>query len=188
MFVWIVGAAGLGAAFLARAFVRRTRIYKALFGAAHVVEVADALARMKRAALVQVDGEPPTSLDDGRLFVSSAGLAVAYTVRKHDGHFIHHVSVALAGTFTGFAVGGAYVLLAVDLFAWPLDAAVFEIPSSSVHHAEVVLDPAAHHAVADAPVARIGAGNAEARIEAALEARARVEWRRPAWGDQSPSS
>ena len=102
------------------------------------------------------DAELPKPPDDPRIFVSTEGLAIVYTVRQQKQQFVHHCSVSVAGGYTAHAVGGAFVAFMTKLVGLPWDKMSYEIGTSTVHHGELVVGPDEHEAIASQNVTRFG--------------------------------
>lgn len=172
--VWLVLLGVVIVAFVAM----RLRRYARFFSDEHWLEVARGLGPVKQAALERVirdgEGEPRVQENDPRAFVSSAGLAIVYTVSEGAGGYVHHWSVGAVSGPTAHALGGAFVLFVAKLLGFSPSDLRCEVAPSTVHHAEVVLDAAQHAALAAAPAREVSREElAELRREI-LEARLRV--------------
>ncbi len=86
----------------------RGGFYKRVFADEHFLEVARALPRVKAAAVggVYEADEPMESPENNpRVLVTSAGLILAYTVRREDDRYVHHYSVSAGGGVTAHSLG-----------------------------------------------------------------------------------
>jgi hypothetical protein len=138
------------------------KFYGRLFANAHFFELANAARTMKQAALEQPvtdDAATRRLPHDPRALMTRAGLAVIYTVRKHDELFIHHYSVSLPGHVTTRAVGGRFISAFGMLIGLPLDKTSFGVARSTVHHADAELSQAEHDQVAETAVPEISEAN-----------------------------
>src|SRR5262249_45910610 len=147
---------------LALVVVSRAKTYRRLFGDDHFLEIAKAAARLKAAGveqLTQTDSDLPSSSDDPRILLTSAGLAIVYTVRQEEAAFRHHCSVGVQRGITANAVGGTFLMYVARLLGLPIERMQFEIGKSTVHHGEVVLDAAQHEALVSARVPPVTASN-----------------------------
>jgi hypothetical protein len=168
------------------AIVPRARMYGRLFGDQHFIEIARRLASIKTAALANVtsgDEAPRSPADDPRVLVTVERLVVVYTVKQRDAAFVHHCSVSVAGSATAHAVGSTFLVFVVKVLGLPIDKMIFEFGDTTVHHAETVLDGAAHAALAAAPTVAVTATNVGEIRREVMEARDRVRW-----GGTTPSA
>jgi hypothetical protein len=175
---WIIG--GLMIAVVTAFFVSRARSYGRLFANEHFIEIGRGASGLKVAAVanvIQSDSDQPRSPNDPRILTTSAGLAIVYTVRKHQSDFVHHCSVSMRGGYTANAVGGTFVVFVMKLVGMPVERAGFEIGASTVHHGEVTLDQAEHDDLVTAPTPDISASNVAEFRRAALEARNGIDWK-----------
>ena len=120
----------------------------------------------------------PSSFDDPRIFVSSAGLVIIYTVRKQKELFVHHCSVSVAGGYTAHAVGAAFLAFATKLVGLPWDKMSYEIGESTVHHGELVVGPEEHDVLEARSVPAASLENVKANRRASVEAKNAFPWRR----------
>src|SRR5688572_9042641 len=98
MWGWI--CATLAVVALVAWVVSRSRFYGRVFAADHILDFVRGVAKAKAAALARVvhsEEDHVRSPEDPRVFVSSAGLALIYTVGTVEGRFIHHYSISVAG-------------------------------------------------------------------------------------------
>jgi hypothetical protein len=179
MLGWIVG--GVVVVAVVGVIAKRSALYRRLFSDEHFAEVARAAASLKAGALERVlvsDLDGPRSPADPRVFVSSAGLAIVYTVRQLDGGFVHHCSVSLAGSPTAHALGATFLLFVTRFIGLDWDGMGFEVGRSTVHHGEIMLTPPQHDTFAKQAVAEPSRENVSACRVAADAKRAGVAWRR----------
>jgi hypothetical protein len=134
-----IAIAGLVWWILSRAFQ-----YHRLFADRHFMQVAQAIAALKQAALrdiVGTAGGDIRSPDDPRTLRTSAGLALVYTVSiRTPGAYVHHASVSLPGGVTAHAVGETFILLWARMLGVAHERLALGVSSATVHHAEFVLD------------------------------------------------
>jgi hypothetical protein len=143
MWGWV--CAGLLVAALVGWIFLRSRAYRRLFADEHFLEVAQAVARLKVAALgkvIALGSDEALSPTDPRALVTSSGLALFYTVRRDDERFVHHYSVSVAGGYTSRVVGEMFTLFIARLLGVPFEALTLEVGRSAVHHAEFHLSTA----------------------------------------------
>jgi hypothetical protein len=134
---WI--CAGVAVAALIGWIVFRGAAYRRLFADDHLLEVARGVTRIKAAALDKViatDEDEVRSPADPRVVVTSAGLALLYTVRRVEDRFVHHYSVSVAGGYTAHAVGETFVLFVARRLGVPSESLSLGVGRSTVHHAE----------------------------------------------------
>jgi hypothetical protein len=171
MLGWVLGGlAVVGAAVL----FFRGRMYRRLFSNEHFIEIGHCVAGLKAAALeratdAMADGKWDPS--DPRMLVTSAGLAIAYTVHANDPEFIHHCSVGVSGDFTAHGAGATFVAFVMNLVGLPMDKARFQVGESTVHHAEATLGAEEHEKVARASVPEVSGANVVEFRRAALAMR-----------------
>ena len=130
-----------------------TRInrYKSLFAPAHFVELAQALQKVKAAALMQISTEgeerPPLS-DDARVLRTTPDLALLYTVALRGEEYVHHYSISLAGRYTPSAVGETFTLYVAQRMGVDLHKVTLRVSEANVFHTEFVLTPTEQEAFA----------------------------------------
>jgi hypothetical protein len=138
--IWIIIAVAGLVSLIVIVFVSSGSLYKRIFAPEHYVEFAQSMSVAKARGCDQINEAPGNQpIDDPRVFVTTAGVTVMYTVDAEDGEYIHHYSISIAGRYTPAAVGRTctvYVarLLCID----PADLRV-GISQASVHHAEFTL-------------------------------------------------
>jgi hypothetical protein len=121
------------------------------------------------------------------MLVTSAGLAIAYTVHKNDLEFIHHCSVGVSGDITAHGAGATFVAFVINLVRLPIHKARFQVAESTVHHAEATLSAAEHEEVARASVPEVSGANVVEFRRAALATRDTIAWT-PLRASPRPSS
>jgi hypothetical protein len=181
VFVWF--GLGLVVAVLTAMLVSRGRAYRRLFADEHFLEIARAAHGLKAAAIaepIDVHGAPPNVPGDARFLLTTAGLAVVYTVVKEEQAFIHHLSVSNSNGITANAVGATFVAYVARLVGLPLSKMTFEVGVSTVHHGEVRLDAAEHEALGALPIPEVSPANVAELWRAAMGARSQMSWKRPA--------
>ena len=119
-------------------------VYKAIFSPEHYVEFAQRLAKSKQAACNMIGNleETESPLDDPRMFLTSAGMAVMYSVDSAEGDagYVHHLSLSIAGRRTPAAVGRSYLLYISRLLGIEPDRMQFGVSPMTVHHCEFLLN------------------------------------------------
>ena len=175
---WIL----LGTVLAIVAFVlSRIRTYRRLFADEHFLEIARVAHRMKLAAHANVmlsDAELPKPPDDPRIFVTTEGIAIVYTVRQQKQQFVHHCSVSFAGGYTAHAIGGSFLAFVTKLVGLPWDKMSYEIGTSTVHHGELVVGPEEHEAIAAQSVPTASLENVKTNRRASIEAKSHFAWHR----------
>jgi hypothetical protein len=180
MLGWVLGAV---AVLLVAIFVwgvwSRTRMYRRLFSDRHFLELAGAAVALQQAGLDRpiTDSDQIKSQSDPRCLLTSAGLAVVYTVSTNDSEITHHCSVSLAAGPTARAVGEIFLLLMTKLLGLPIDKLRVHIGSSTVHHALAILTLSEHARLASAPAFELTADNLEHVRREIHDLRANPEWR-----------
>jgi hypothetical protein len=172
---------GVGVIVVVLWLASRARRFAALFGDPHLLEIGRGLARVKAAALTQVmhdERDGPTAGDDPRVLSTSAGLAVVYTVSERGQRFVHHCSISVIGGPTAHAVGATFVMFVTKLLGLAQPELQCHVAPSTVHHAQLEVDPARHAELAALPIPELTPPALEALRREALEARGRVSWRR----------
>ena len=89
------------------------RKYVPLFKDGHLFgEIPSCLAALKHEAFTRA-GQPLTIPNDSRLFLTSAGLAIIYTVEERPQGLVNQISMSYSGTPIAFAFGGhcGYLIL-----------------------------------------------------------------------------
>ena len=152
--------------------------YRPIFADKHFTEMARTVAQVKAAALEHGD-DPYRPADDPRAQVTTAGLALVYTINQRDDRFIHHYSVSIPGRVTPHAVGEQFILFVARLLGVPFDIlALSRFESSTVHHAEFRLSQAEQLAFARQPVPEVTKVEIAAFLTEFHEARKNLRWTR----------
>lgn len=172
----------LGGAILVFWLRKRAGKYERMLAPAHVVEVAEGIAALKRAALEGIDQHPEAIsevLSDPRLLRTSAGLRFLYDIHTHEtSRFIHHVSVSVIGGSTPGAIGQRFILLWALVLNIPLERLTLEHTSTTIHHAEMLLTAQEQQAFVAAPVREVTTENVEALLGEVESLRERSRWNR----------
>jgi hypothetical protein len=172
--------AGIAASLAALALlvlVFRGRGYARLLSDAHVLELARASRALKEAALARADlPDAPTSHDDPRVWVSSAGAAIVYTIHAHAERCVHHCSVAVVNGPTPHAIGGPLLLIIARVVGLDLERAQLRIGATGMHHLQLALAPDEHARLAAQPAEQVD--HARRWLRAALSTRDRLKWQR----------
>jgi len=174
---------GVGVVLVLLWLAARARRFAALFGDPHLLEIGRGLARVKAAALARVmhdERDGPTTADDPRVLSTSAGLAIVYTVSERGTDFVHHCSISVIGGPTAHAVGGAFLMFVARLLGLSQSELQCHVAPSTVHHAQLSVDPARHAELAALPLPELTPAALEGLRREALEARSRVTWQRSA--------
>ena len=180
--MWIgIAVAGVIGSVLLWLFVRSSK-YKAIFADEHFLEIAAELPPIKQHAYAMADDAPdrskPPTDDDPRMFVSSQGLIVMYTIGLEEGEYEQHVSVSLDTGYTAGAVGEMFTHWLLYLLSVDLDHCVFVISPSRVHFASWRVEPEALEQLAAAPVLEPTADDVARFREHWREAREKVQCNR----------
>ena len=176
---WV--CAGVAVAALVGWVVFRGAVYRRLFGDGHFLEVARGVGRVKAAALDKViasDEDEVRSPADPRALVTSAGLALLYTVRRVEDRFVHHYSVSVAGGYTAHAVGETFVLFVAKLLGVPFESLALGVGRSTVHHAEFQLSAGEQSEFTGRPVPEVSPAEVTAFRGEWVEARKHLRWQR----------
>jgi hypothetical protein len=176
---WV--CAGLLVALVVAWVVYRAAVYRRLFADEHFLEVARGLGRVKTSALDKLLGaeeDEVTSRTDPRVLLTSAGLALLYTVRQAEGGFVHHYSVSVAGGYTAHAVGETFVLFVAKLLGVPFGSLALGVGRSTVHHAEFRLSAAEQSEFAARPVPEVSPAEVTAFRQEWADAARHLRWQR----------
>ncbi|MRG95265.1 hypothetical protein [Polyangium spumosum] len=133
MLKWLL--VGLVVFLIYRLVLKRPR-YDRLFSPDHLMELSRGLGRAKEAALGRVGKGPPADpFAEGNAFVTSADIAVVYTVAKagEDGHE-HHVSLSHRGGPFARAAAGFLAAAIRRLLGVAEAPGVLAVSSSGVYH------------------------------------------------------
>lgn len=111
--------------------------YDRLFSPDHLMEISRGLGRAKEAALAGAGrGSPADPFAEGNAFLTSADIAVVYTVAKadeKDGHE-HHVSLSYRGGAFARAAGGFLAAAILRLLGVEEKPCVLAVSNSGVYH------------------------------------------------------
>lgn len=138
--IWIIIGAAIVLVMIVFWIVSKGGIYRRIFAAEHFVEFANSLAAATAAGCDKINeppGNPPTK--DPRVFVTSAGLAVMYTVGRENGNYEHHFSISIAGRYTPHAVGGTFTVYVARLLGVDLADLHVGISQGNVYHSAFTL-------------------------------------------------
>ena len=127
-----------------RFVLSRRRIYKPLFEHRHYEEVAAELARLRGAALSAVTLESDESAAPPPGVLTTAGLALSYSISEDEDRFIHHIAISLPGHVTPHAVGDRFAFYVANRLGIPFDQVGLGASPSTVHHMEFQLDRSEH--------------------------------------------
>jgi len=179
--VWSWACPAVAIVFFVAWIASRSSVYTRLFADEHFLEVSRGVRQIKGAALdnlIASDRTEPNSPDDPRAVVTTAGLALLYTVRRVEGCFVHHYSVSVAEGYTAHAVGEMFVLFVAKLMGVPFASLALGVGRSTVHHAEFVLSSDEQIQLEQRPVLQVSLAEITAFRAEWLEARKHVEWQR----------
>ncbi|MDI1429297.1 hypothetical protein [Polyangium sorediatum] len=134
MLKWLI--LGLVVFLIYRLAMKRPR-YDRLFSPDHLMELSHGLGRAKEAALAGVGLAPPADpFAAGNAFITSADIAIAYTVAREgeeDGHE-HHVSMSYRGGAFARAAGGFLAAAILRLLGVEEKPNVLAVSNSGVYH------------------------------------------------------
>jgi hypothetical protein len=166
---WIgIGAALALVGVLATLVASSVQRIRRLLDPEHLRWVLRSVVDQRQAALARL-AFPVSDPSDPRLALSPAGLALAYTIERRDGVWVHHLSLSAAGRPVAAAIGGA-------LCTWlaratgAAGARWWRMPSG-VHHMHFELDDAAHEALVGRAVEIPSADALREQLAAAMAAR-----------------
>lgn len=139
--LWLVMVVGILLIFGFWLLSSSARHYKNIFDAPHLIEFAEGVVRVRQGALEHEtkDGEEKPFIEsDPRVFVSSRGVALTYTISAESENgersFEHHFAISQAGRPTTHALGeffSLYVAILLNLEGSPAAAFSSHI---GVHH------------------------------------------------------
>jgi hypothetical protein len=175
---WICGSAAVLAVVLV--IWRLDRRYNAIFANEHFIEFARGVAGVKAAAyaeMLDLSEVRPLPPGDHRVFLSSAGIALVYTISPRNARFDHHFSVSFAGWYTPKAVGESFVLLTAKALGVPYHRLDLGVGGSTAHHADLQLSEEEHEAMRHRPVPELSLADVEAFRKEWTNARPTLEWR-----------
>ncbi len=131
--------------------IRRGRIYRPLFTPEHYDEVAGLLVALRESALDELKvGATPDS--DPPALVSSAGLALSYSIAPKGELFVHHLAISLPAHITPHAVGDRFALFLANRLGVPTDQVRLGASQSTVHHMEFDVDGKKNNQLATRPI------------------------------------
>jgi hypothetical protein len=153
------------------------RAYGRIFSDDHFIEMGRAIDELKKAAIDQpiTSGDVPKP-GDPRVYVTSVGIVLMYTIHIGKNEVTHHCSASVAGALTTHSLGSTLIAYVVGLLGFPFEHTRFAWSAASVHHAEATLQPSEHEAFAASPVRAVSRANVAALRRAALEARSKMKW------------
>lgn len=128
------------------------RIYRPLFAPEHFEEVAQLLVTLRESALEELDAGPSSLDSNPPAAVTSAGLALSYTIERHGDHFIHHLAISLPGHTTPHAVGDRFALFVANRLGVSTDRVSLGAARSTVRHMEFDVDENEHRDLAVHPI------------------------------------
>ena len=111
------------------------RRYGPLFQDSHFLELASVVGTLKEGALA-ARGRPMESIDDPRVFVTSAGLLVAYTAEELPDAtaLLCHISLSHRTGYLPWAAGGRFVYQMLRQLGIPVGDAAFAHSEAGVVH------------------------------------------------------
>jgi hypothetical protein len=132
--------------FLLYRWIIRVPRYGRLFSPEHLREVAGGLERALPVALEYVGKPPPSDpFAAGSAFMTSADIAVFYTIAKSDGGgFEHHLSMSYKGGSFARAAGGFLGAAMGRLLRVPSQKGVLALSTSGVYHYLAPLSASEH--------------------------------------------
>ncbi|WP_438013783.1 hypothetical protein WMF18_22925 [Sorangium sp. So ce315] len=122
--------------FLVYRFAMKRPRHDRLFSPDHLIELSRGLGRAKSTALGRVGGGPPADpFAEGHAFITSADIAVVYTVAQagEDGHE-HHVSLSFRGGALARAAAGFLAAAICRLLGLGETQRVLAVSNSGVYH------------------------------------------------------
>jgi len=140
--------------FLLYKWIRGRPRYARIFGPEHLLELRRGLAGAKTAALARAGDKPPADpFADGSAFLTSADIAVFYTIAKAPaGGFEHHVSMSYRGGFFARAAAGYLAAVIRRLLDVRSSQCVLAASTSGVYHLIFSLSAEEHASFAAQPV------------------------------------
>ncbi|MFL9872640.1 hypothetical protein [Paraburkholderia megapolitana] len=151
---------------------------RAIFTDPHFAEFARNVAQVKAGALERGNDavRPP---DDPRARVTTAGLALMYSITQEDDRFFHHYSVSTPGKVTPHAIGERFILFVARLLGIPFDTLTLSsFESSTVHHAQFELSQSEQLRFAQRPVPEVTKVEVTAFLNEFDEVRKELHWTR----------
>jgi hypothetical protein len=122
--------------FLVYRFATKRPRYDRLFSPNHLIELSRGLGRAKVAALGRVgEGPPADPFAEGSGFITSADIAVVYTVAKAgEGGHEHHVSLSFRGGAFARAAAGFLAAAICRLLGLGETPCVLAVSNSGIYH------------------------------------------------------
>ncbi|MFT5122389.1 MAG: hypothetical protein ACI9TH_001306 [Kiritimatiellia bacterium] len=118
----------------------RSRPYKKIFSPRHYQEFAQTLGPTTEMACHMIGILPKVPYhEDARFFVTSAGIACAYSIKQVGELFDHHVSISVAGRVTPRAVGSAFSSFVGNLVGMEAQRLRVGVSKSGVFHTMIQL-------------------------------------------------
>ncbi len=125
----------------------RGRLTRRLLAGPHLLEVAEGLEPVKRAACRLLLASPAAFAPlprDPRVLATSRGLLLHFTVSRDGSSYAHHLSLSVVGGYLPRPAGEALILFLVGLLGVPYEQLELTVSASSVHHAQFVLTETEH--------------------------------------------
>lgn len=148
--MWFLVLCGLFFAAAVATFVwRRVLIkYQFIFAKEHFIEFAQALADLKKKHLEGFTDSPPverlnrTEISPGDApphFVTSAGLALLYSVRAEGPRTAHHLSLSYRGQPIAYAAATTFLAFAARLLGIPPERLAVSRSPRGIYHAHLLM-------------------------------------------------
>ncbi|MFO0576604.1 MAG: hypothetical protein U1A78_21570 [Polyangia bacterium] len=148
--MWFLLLCGLFFAAAVATFVwRRVLIkYQLIFAKEHFIEFAQALAELKKKHLEGfTDSAPAKRLDRTTIspgdappnFVTSAGLALLYSVRPEGPRTAHHLSLSYRGQPIAYAAATTFLAFAARLLGLPPERLAVSRSPRGIYHAHLLM-------------------------------------------------
>ncbi|XXT14751.1 hypothetical protein WME94_31345 [Sorangium sp. So ce429] len=159
--------------FLVYRFAMKRPRYDPLFSPDHLIELSRGLGRAKNTALGRVGGGPPADpFAEGNAFITSADIAVVYTVAQagEDGHE-HHVSLSFRGGVFARAAAGFLAAAICRLLGPGETQRVLAVSNSGVYHLTFQVPAADEAQFAARAVPKLDNASARRLVDVAMEDR-----------------
>lgn len=159
----------------------RSPHYTKMFSDEHVVEFAEAVARLKSVALERIEEFDKPRLpdpNDPRRFRTSGGIFLLYTITREGGNYLHHYSLRDDQGYTAQAVGRTFAILAAMVLGVDPMTIRIERSENAVFHAEFTLDEAGQCAFTDRPPLTVTKEQARRLQDEAIKAHRHVSFGR----------
>jgi hypothetical protein len=144
-----------------------------IFSDEHRREVWSAIGSLKQAALRGSNADLKD--EDPRVFTSSAGLCLIYTIRPSEEGFLHHLSVSLPGR-TQNAVGYVFLCMTTELLGIRPDSMGIYVSAATTHHTAVTLTVDQEEAFLAREVIRVSPRGLDSLQRICRDATDRVKW------------